>query len=149
MSDVRFHLLRLNELLSAYIGIQDDVFSRSIRRLIPIPGIFKRIDFAAHKANLKLIAEEVADTAQFFHKLRIDRPDVRQAIVTVQTYIKALHTAVTQLQTICCRLNAKADGGSYPAGDYNLDMAAYSKSVKEYYSFGDEMNAAFSILKLA
>ena len=47
-----------NDLLSQYVAIHDDVFKTSIRHIIPIPGIFKAIDFGEHLKKIENRSEE-------------------------------------------------------------------------------------------
>ena len=148
MSDARLLSRRLDALLSAYIEIHDDVFGWSIRRIIPIPGMFKTIDFAGHEANLRAIADEIQKLAGSFGTLPHDGPYVCGALAAVQAYTHALNDAVARLQAICGRLKAKADGAPYPMREYNADVTAYRRSVKKYHSLGEGMNAAFSILSV-
>ena len=51
--------VQVNEILSKYIFIHDDIFKLSIRKLIPIPGIFKKIDFKTHYKNLGKLSKEL------------------------------------------------------------------------------------------
>ena len=48
-----------NDLLSQYVAIHDDVFKTSIRHIIPIPGIFKAIDFGEHLKKIENIIPEL------------------------------------------------------------------------------------------
>lgn len=148
MSDVRLRFRQLNELLSAYIEIHTDIFAGSIRCIMPIPGIFKRIDFAAHEANLKMIGNEIEGLAESFRSLPSEHPGTSQAVAAVHAYTHALKDAVAQLRAICVRVKAKADGLPYPMQEYRRDVRAYKRSVQEYYSLGEQMNAAFSILRV-
>lgn len=144
--NVPFRLRQLHDLLSAFMDIHNDVFARSVRRLIPIPGIFKPIDFAGHAEDLAIIGTEIDTILRVFQSLEEEPRDVRQAIASVQAYSQALRDAVVRLQAICERLKAKAEGHDYAMDEYKADVAAYHRSTNTYDSLGDDMNAAFPFL---
>ena len=52
-----------NGLLAEYVRIHDDIFARSfwrsIRRIIPIPGIFEAIPYATHANSLAVLRNEL------------------------------------------------------------------------------------------
>ena len=50
----------VNDILSRYILIHDQIIKFSIRKLIPIPGLFKAIPFCTHENDLDALLGELA-----------------------------------------------------------------------------------------
>jgi hypothetical protein len=144
-------LVEINDLLSAYVAIHDDVFSASWRRIVPIPGIFKAIDWKAHQSELHAIADSIEVKCSEVSALISNEPNsssVHNAGTACVRYCNALHDAVTKLHGICTRMLAKANGTTpYTAKQYNADFAEYQAAVDDYYSLGDAMNMASSVLR--
>ena len=80
MIDVQPHLLKLNDLLSESIAIQKNVFGGSIRRAIPISGIFKRINFGRNAEKLGAIGMELEHTTEICATVSDDDPRVQLAL---------------------------------------------------------------------
>ncbi len=146
MDDIRSCLYLVDELLTAYVAIHDDVFKRSIRRLIPIPGLFKPLNHAAHVAELGLISEELVEVQNSLERLKPTNKAVLKEIDVFMQYTGALHDAVLALERICKQLSFKANGGAYSMQEYNADLATYHRLEDRYCSIGVRMNDAISVL---
>lgn len=146
----RSPLNELNDLLSAYIAVHDDVFSRSFRRIIPIPGIFQPIDWHGQEV-LAAIADGIeANTAEIASLVakESDVSPVHDAVTACACYSEALHDAVRRLHAICSRMEGKANGScAYSMPEYREDLAKYRAAEQQYYELGDVMNMAFSVLR--
>ena len=57
MRDLTGELLLVDNLLSKYLRIHNDIFKFSLRKSIPIRGIFKATDYANHFEELSSLAE--------------------------------------------------------------------------------------------
>lgn len=146
----RSPLNELNDLLTAYIAVHDDVFSRSFRRIIPIPRIFQPIDWCGHRQALAEISDGIEKNAAKIGALVADESasSIHDAGTACITYCEALNDAVTKLHAICSRMETKANGSSsYSAQQYRDDLADYRAAESLYCELGDVMNMAFSVLR--
>ena len=53
--------VRVNRVLPRYVEIHDSIFKFSIRHAIPLPGIFKPIDYHSHYEGLYFLKEELEE----------------------------------------------------------------------------------------
>jgi len=60
MPDLPDELIRINSLLHEYVAIHDAIFKFSWRKAVPIPGLFKPVDFGAHFKDLSKLASKLA-----------------------------------------------------------------------------------------
>jgi len=134
--------VRVNSLLTAYIAVHDDIFRASLRKVIPVPGIFKATDYCKHRLTLAEISSQLricesqADTGSS----GTDR-DPKFAS-TLAHYIRSLDAAVTQLQRITDSLCRKAKGEhGHSIGAYNQDCDQYNQLVEQYKNVGETLNS--------
>ena len=130
---------RVGTLLRDFIAIHDDVLRPSFRRVIPIPGVFKRVDYGAHAEVLSNVSDGLSDIGS---ELRAGAGRVAGAgWSAIRSYCVALHDAVSRLGGICKRLEMKALGrGTYAAAEYKSDLAEYLSAVDRYRQLGRSMN---------
>lgn len=151
-------LYELNDVLSAFIAVHNDVFSKSLRRIIPIPGIFRPVDFNGHCQVLAEISKRIETIAARFGELRISdvgelrdgdsASSIHNALMMSMTYCEALNDAVKKLRLISSNLEKKASGSAtYSKKRYCDDLKAYRAAETIYYELGDAMNTSFSILR--
>jgi hypothetical protein len=116
--------LRVNELLHQYIQIHDSIFKFSIRQAIPMPGIFKAIDYGSHYESLYFIKQELEE-------IIISMPNASNANLefaqALGTYAQALLQSITILRETCGKLYEKSQGNltSYTKQSYNSDFEIY------------------------
>lgn len=138
--------LKINNLLSEYIIIHDEVFKFSWRKIIPLPFIFKAINFhdlheKADKVlnnleqcndDLSRILSEVSDKeSRFAHFL--------------SEYCLVLTNTVSLLKEMLYQLYLKSEN----SGDYNLSKhnslsKEYDEAVRKYYSMGNRLNELYT-----
>ena len=135
MSELSSKIYQVHEILDSYIAIHDKIFKFSLRKAIPIPGIFKSIDYGQCFRDLgSLISalEQVADPASN----RAGLPSV------FQQYVAALLKTMLFLREMCKQLRVKSQGDlqSYSMQQYKSDVAIYERLVEEYRSLGSALN---------
>lgn len=57
MDDLIRKSFDVRDILTQYTKIHNDIFKSSLRRIIPIPGVFKAIDFGKHYGSLSELRE--------------------------------------------------------------------------------------------
>ena len=135
MNDLMQKAVEVNEVLTRYIQIHNDVFKSSIRRIIPIPGLFQSIDYGKHYDNLTALTNEleaiisvVSGNNEFAGALR--------------EYTQVLFQTISSLREICRKLYEKSQGDmeSYPKSQYDADMAEYNSYERTHKALGERLN---------
>jgi hypothetical protein len=135
MSELPSEMYQVHAILERYVAIHDKLFKASWRKAIPIPGLFKAIDYGQHLIELNslvLALEQLADSTSS----RAGIP------VVYQQYITALLKAIQFLRDMCRRLYDKSQGDlqSYSMGQYKSDVTAYDGLVGKYRELGLALN---------
>jgi hypothetical protein len=141
----------VKDLLSQYVVIHDGIFKTSIRHIIPIPGIFKAIDFGAYFAKAENIILELENCDNKIKSL----PDnfegqEREYLDLLSRYTSALIETVIRLKIVLGALYAKSQSfanSSYNWSNYKNDLANYDKSVEGYLAIGGCLNELFQKIK--
>lgn len=131
----------IGELLHRYIDVHNRIFKPSLRHIIPIPGIFKRIDYQQHFESLRFVE---MDLEPILSNIAESPLAAHEFAVALLAYGSALHDAIVQLREICGNLFQKADGTiDYTRGQYKQDLSNYHESVGRYRQLGVRVNEYF------
>lgn len=140
-----------NDILSQYVAIHDDIFKTSIRHAIPIPWIFKAIDFGAHLGKIENIVPELENCDS---KIKLFAENVsgqeREYLDLLSQYVSALIEAVSRLKIVVSALYAKSQSfvnSNYDWKNYKSDLAKYERSVQDYMAIGGRLNELFEKVK--
>lgn len=141
----------VNDLLSQYVAIHDDIFKTSIRHAIPIPGIFKAIDFGAHLGKVKNIIPELENCDS---KIKLLAENIsgqeRECLDLLSRYVSALIETVSRLKIVVSALYDKSQSfvnSNYDWKNYKSDLAKYKQSVQDYMAIGGSLNELFEKVK--
>lgn len=141
----------VNDLLSQYVAIHDDIFKTSIRHAIPIPGIFKAIDFGTH---LKKIENIISEFENCDDKIKYFTENVtgqeREYIDLLSKYTGALIETISRLKIVVSALYDKSQSfvnSNYDWKNYKSDLAKYEQSVQDYMAIGGHLNELFEKVK--
>lgn len=128
-------LIQAHAILGEYVAIHDAIFKFSWRKALPIPGLFKAIDFGAHFRGLSRLTSELAAISSAL-KAESGSPEV------FHQYTTALLEAVQALREICGRLYEKSQGelSKYSMAEYNADVKKYEGLVRKYRALGVALN---------
>ena len=141
----------VNNLLSQYIAIHDDVFETSIRNIIPIPGIFKVIDFGAYIQKTENIIPELENCDSKIKSLADNfSGEEREYLDLLSKYVGALIETVSRLKVVLDALYAKSQSfinSNYDWSNYKIDLAKYEQSVQNYLIVGGRLNELFQKIK--
>ncbi len=135
MPDLPDELIRVNTILHEYAAIHDSIFKFSWRKALPIPGLFKPIDFGAHVKHLSRLASKLGAISS---ALKADS----EPLAGSREYAAALLKTVQALRDICGRFYEKSQGnpGAYPMAEYNADLKAYEGLVNRCQELGVALN---------
>lgn len=142
---------QVNDLLSQYVAIHDEVFKTSIRHAIPIPGIFKAIDFGAHLKKIENIIPELENCDSKVKLLTENVSDQERGYLDMLSkYVNALIETVSYLRIVVGGLYAKSQSfvnSNYDWRNYKNDLAKYKQSVQNYMTLGGSLNEFFEKIK--
>ncbi len=128
-------MYQVHEILDRYVAIHDKIFKFSLRKAIPIPGIFKAIDYGQHVRDLDSLASALDQIA-------ISTNNRNEVPVVFKEYITALLKTIKFLRDMCEHLHGKAEGDlrSYKMNQYKADVKEYEELVNKYCSLGKVSN---------
>lgn len=141
----------VNDLLSQYVAIHDDIFKTSIRHAIPIPGIFKAIDFGAHLGKIENIIPELENCDNKIKSVveNVDGQE-REYLDLLSKYTNVLIETACRLKIVVGALYAKSQSfvnSNYDWKNYKSDLAKYEQSVQDYMAIGGRLNELFEKVK--
>ena len=135
MPDLPEELTRVNAILGEYVAIHDAIFKLSWLKALPIPGLFKAIDFGAHFTDLSRLASELAVISS---ALKAESGSLEGS----HQYAAALLEAVHALREICERFYEKSQGdlSKYPMAEYNANLKTYEGLMNKCQELGVALN---------
>jgi hypothetical protein len=125
-------------ILDRFIDVHNDIFSFSLRKILPIPWLFRPINFTQHYRTLRFIE---TDLELVLEQLPESCPEATELFVVLRDYTQRLLSTVLNLQDICGHLFRKADGTEeYTQQDYERDLGRYKRSIPTYQSERSRLN---------
>tara|TARA_B110000196_G_scaffold187845_1_gene160955 strand:- start:420 stop:794 length:375 start_codon:yes stop_codon:yes gene_type:complete len=121
--------------------VHQEVFGFSLRKVLPIPFLFKKIDYAYLWSESDEIHHEL-------RRLIIEVQDnpltlKRDNIFTI--YLTALSESASKLALLLKKLSQKSNGISkYEKSEYLSDLDSYELSQKKYSALGVQLNEHLS-----
>jgi len=139
---------RVDAILRRYVMVHDALFGFSLRRAIPMPGVFKAIDFDSHHRQLAALNSELADASVAAGDVLKECPSesaVSAFLGALEDYVVALAETICALRDISYRLSQKAHrtGSDYSISAYNADVRNYKASIPHYRDLGKRLNPHF------
>ena len=135
--------------LRDYVRVHDAMYGaslwRAIRRIVPIPGFFEAIPYAAHGASLSRLRVELTQVAQdtVMPDVARDSGADAQTLSDLRDYAAALEDTVSRLMTICDELADKANGDTGPSWrEYRRSLREYERSRANSARLGSRLNDA-------
>ena len=134
MPDPPEELIRANAIHGKCVAIHDAIFKFSWRKTLPIPGLFKAIDYGAHSKDLGRLASKLAAISSAL-KAESESLEAYQ-------YTAALLEAVQALRQICRRYHEKSQGNvsKYPMAEYNANLKSYEGLMNKCQALGVALN---------
>jgi len=141
--------MKVNGLVKEYVNIEEDIFKPSFRKIIPIPGIFRPVNYQAHFERLQEMEDELGQAKD---SIRSIKPDGKERegrfLITLRAYISVFMRAVAQLEDISIKLKQRSNGDKYAKKDYRQDAVSLRKTEKEYFDIGRKLNQIYRELNL-
>ena len=128
-------LIQAHAILGEYVAIHDAIFKFSWRKALPIPGLFKAIDYGDHFRDLGRLASKLAS-------ISLTLKAESGSLEVFHQYTAALLEAVQALREICGRLYEKSQGdlSKYSMAEYNANVKTYEGLVNKYQALGVTLN---------
>ena len=135
MPELPSEMYQVHAILERYIAIHDKIFKFSLRKAIPIPGLFKPIDYGQHFRELDTLVSA-------FKQLVISTSNRAEVPGVFQQYITALLKTMQFLRDMCKRLYDKSQNvlQSYTMDQYKSDVTTYEELVEKYRLLGSTLN---------
>jgi hypothetical protein len=135
--------LEVSMILDRYINVHDDIFKFSLRKIIPIPGVFKRIDFQRHFESLRFAERDLENVIK---QLPASSSSASSFLSDLKQYCARLAITIALFRDICGNLFEKADGTiEYSKEQYQQDLQAYHASIPDYQQTGARLNEELNI----
>lgn len=142
--------LIIHDILDHYVVVDNDAFKPSLRRILPIPGVFESIDFERHCGTLARLILALEPVCGMIRGQQFGPPDSLEDefAKVLADYAEALLEAIKRLNSILTRL--KNEGhmkpATYTAHEYRADVKDYQVAVARYRSWGIRVNGLFARL---
>lgn len=127
MSESHNEVYQVHVVLQQYLAIHNDIFKFSLRRVIPIPGIFQVIDYGLHCRDLDLLISSLG-------QISICPCSGAKFEIVFQQYVAALLQVMQSLRYLCGRLHDKGEvkSSGYRYNEYNSDLKVYEDFVAKF-----------------
>ncbi len=142
---------KINDLLSEYITVHNNVLAKKIllREIIPIPFIFKPIDFSFYVSKLDKVIEELAEILNELKAYcKANELENHNFYITASRYVNLLLKSIISLRNIQNKLYDKSQGNAlYSYKEYKKELDLYKLDTMNYCEFGTDFNKAFYDLR--
>ena len=140
----------VHQCLADFITIHDDIFAtsllRSLRRIIPIVGVYRPIPYRQYASKAIVLREEIASSAS--ECADVEHCTVsyeQQAIRVLARYCEAFGLALDGLHAICDGLACQVERQAGPSfSEYNASVAKYEDYRTSSMVLGAELNSALA-----
>lgn len=145
-NDLRLIAVEVNNLLARYIKIHDAVFKFSWRKIIPLPLIFKAIDFSNLHRQAERIVSELETCSERIDRLIGATTEKESRFAhCLSEYCMALTETVSLLKDILHQLYLKSENSNqYSFSEYSKQCELYKRAVDEYSRVGSALNELLS-----
>ena len=141
----------VNNVRAQFVAIHEEIYGtslwRTLRRLIPLPGLFEAIPYDKHAVRLGALVHALQGVREDTGRPRGPnlRPANQDFFAQLDAYVGALLDAMGRLRDICVAMQAKAEGSPGPTfAEYNVAVAAYEAARRDCSRLGGPLQLAFS-----
>lgn len=150
MSPVRKIGLNVHSVLSRYVSVHNEVYRFSFRKVLPIPGLFKAIDFRHLQSLLSGLIDEL-DACEQEIALVAENRSLAAAesacLPALRSFASALSATLDRLHYICRQLYERSQGSTaYTRRQFKADSQEYDALVQQYGAAAARLNPLFDVL---
>lgn len=144
-TEVKSVVVEINALLSKYIEIHDAIFKFSWRKIIPLPFLFKPIDFAQLHSSAEQILSQLETCNQQVRSLTEDITQKENRLAHfLCEYCMALMETVSLLKGIIHQLQLKSEASRrYSLTEHKRQCGLYKNAVDRYSTMGSQLNQLY------
>lgn len=135
----------VNRLVREYGQLEDYIFKPSWRRIVPIPGIFEKINFGEVSAKIQKMRDELKayrELHQMAESIGLSE-SMRKYINVFLNYTIALDKALKCFEELIFDLYGKARSFRFKWGEYKAKREEYASLVNAYDKMADGMYEAY------
>ena len=143
--DMKIIVAEINVLLNRYIEIHNDVFKFSLRKIIPLPFVFKTIDFnELHNKAKQILAELEVSNKRINSLIKYVHQKESLFAHFLAEYCAALIETVSLLKRILYQLYLKSENSNeYNLSEHNKMLKSYEETVNKYSAIGTRLNKLY------
>jgi hypothetical protein len=140
---------QVNDILTSYVRVHDAVFRFSLRKLLPVPGLFAAIKYCEHEKSSDDLSTILAGLQTEITAATNEPAGPEHLfLVALSEYAVALQETICQFQNICHQLCRKSQGESgYSKQLYKADAKAYDQSIQRYTELGQRLNELYAAMR--
>lgn len=135
MGPLFFKAPEIHDILEEYIKVHNHIFKFSLRRVMPIPGIFQAIDYGSHCQTLDSLKKRLEDAL-----LSLEDADASDSLLA--QHAQALLETISCFRHMCGNLYEKSQAypNAYSKLQYKQDLETYKSNVIRYKALGIRLN---------
>ncbi|HPI97561.1 MAG TPA: hypothetical protein PLV56_02365 [Synergistales bacterium] len=138
---------QVNHLVKEYVSIEEDIFKPSMGKILPIPGIFRPVNYTGHSERLEKMLLELEKSKKDIRSLKPANDSIEgEFLITLRAYINAFSVALSELSIICGKLQLRSQGRAYTGKEYKSDATGLRKLEMVYFDIGKKLNTLFAEL---
>lgn len=126
-----------NKFYTDYASIYNDCYKFSLRKIVPLPFIFKKIDYKGHSDKLSRILKELKriefkmEYIMKKNKKDIQKAGLRDLVNMLTEYVRDFWMLVSKLESIIDRLSQQAEGEmKFPSWEYSRMLDEYQREIR-------------------
>ncbi|OGZ31685.1 MAG: hypothetical protein A3H02_01295 [Candidatus Niyogibacteria bacterium RIFCSPLOWO2_12_FULL_41_13] len=142
--------ISLENVTTRYLDVHRNLFKFSLRRILPIPGLFEKIDYQALLVELQDIKSHLIVEMSRLKRTGLAAADVitendKSFLSTSLSYTKKIIEAIVCLIGIIEKLHKKTLGDrTYTRQQYQTEVSSWERLDKEATSLYDQMARAYN-----
>ena len=138
----------INDLLTEQIAVNDELFRFSVRKAIPLPFIFKKIDYSALHERAAQALEHSQSVAQNLEEIEVEIDESEDKFYrALREYHNSLTHVFDCLVMILDKLKRKAaDGYDYPHRYHQQDVEEYERVKEHCYKLGKQLQQQYELV---
>ena len=138
----------INDLLTEQIAVNDELFRFSVRKAIPLPFIFKKIDYSLLHDRATRSLEQAQSVAQSLEEME---DNVAEGDEQFYRALREYHNSLTHifdcLVMMLDKLKRKAAGEyDYPHRYYQQDVEEYERVKEHCYKLGEQLQQQYELV---
>lgn len=147
--ELHTNLVLINDLLTRHIRVHEAIFNPPLRAKIPLPGIFKKINFEELYEEESVLQELLNERYLFWNEIAATGNDNdRELIQKMKDYTICFIASTSKLTEIAYELNLKAKAeAKLSYSEYNRLVSEYQDNEKQRLKRSSSMNEIVTLLK--